>query len=319
MSRAMPRMRRSSSGSRSPAATSMCRSVVLGERQARRARPLVRAKAGRGTARCRAGLALSPRDADRAADPRCAAAPSAEDEPLCSDERLREKEFGILDGLTVAGIARCIPRPGRVPPRARQILSPPARRRELVRRDPAPAHAARHRLAPLCRAARDDRRASGRRAVPALHHREARRDGRSWRSTAKATSPTAPSPNIASIAKAGKDGGLVLARYNRTAPVEDEAVPVTARHGPDRSRRADERRPSDRRRLARGPSAAGSGRRAGQERARPGAAGRRLGVGARRGRADRRGDPARRCRQGADRDDRPRGDRDRSCSFPKRR
>src|SRR4051794_33451908 len=26
------------------------------------------------------------------------------DEPICSDERLREKEFGILDGLTTAGI-----------------------------------------------------------------------------------------------------------------------------------------------------------------------------------------------------------------------
>jgi len=28
------------------------------------------------------------------------------DEPICLDERLREKEFGILDGLTPAGIAR---------------------------------------------------------------------------------------------------------------------------------------------------------------------------------------------------------------------
>lgn len=29
---------------------------------------------------------------------------AAPDEPICSDERLREKEFGILDGLTTAGI-----------------------------------------------------------------------------------------------------------------------------------------------------------------------------------------------------------------------
>lgn len=28
------------------------------------------------------------------------------DEPICSDERLREKEFGILDGLTTTGIKR---------------------------------------------------------------------------------------------------------------------------------------------------------------------------------------------------------------------
>lgn len=31
------------------------------------------------------------------------------DEPICSDERLREKEFGILDGLTVGGIKRFQP------------------------------------------------------------------------------------------------------------------------------------------------------------------------------------------------------------------
>lgn len=31
------------------------------------------------------------------------------DEPLCSDERLREKEFGILDGLTTSGVAKIFP------------------------------------------------------------------------------------------------------------------------------------------------------------------------------------------------------------------
>ena len=33
----------------------------------------------------------------------------APDEPICIDERLREKEFGILDGLTTAGVAELIP------------------------------------------------------------------------------------------------------------------------------------------------------------------------------------------------------------------
>lgn len=33
----------------------------------------------------------------------------APDEPICIDERLREKEFGILDGLTVAGIRQLAP------------------------------------------------------------------------------------------------------------------------------------------------------------------------------------------------------------------
>jgi len=32
-----------------------------------------------------------------------------EDEPICVDERLREKEFGILDGLTVSGVASVYP------------------------------------------------------------------------------------------------------------------------------------------------------------------------------------------------------------------
>ena len=31
------------------------------------------------------------------------------DEPICIDERLREKEFGILDGLTTAGVAATYP------------------------------------------------------------------------------------------------------------------------------------------------------------------------------------------------------------------
>jgi broad specificity phosphatase PhoE len=31
------------------------------------------------------------------------------DEPVCADERLREKEFGILDGLTTSGVAAQFP------------------------------------------------------------------------------------------------------------------------------------------------------------------------------------------------------------------
>jgi broad specificity phosphatase PhoE len=34
---------------------------------------------------------------------------AAGDEPICADERLREKEFGILDGLTASGIAHVYP------------------------------------------------------------------------------------------------------------------------------------------------------------------------------------------------------------------
>lgn len=38
-----------------------------------------------------------------------AAGGCAPDEPICIDERLREKEFGILDGLTTAGIREFMP------------------------------------------------------------------------------------------------------------------------------------------------------------------------------------------------------------------
>jgi broad specificity phosphatase PhoE len=34
---------------------------------------------------------------------------AADDVPICLDERLREKEFGILDGLTVSGVATVYP------------------------------------------------------------------------------------------------------------------------------------------------------------------------------------------------------------------
>jgi broad specificity phosphatase PhoE len=34
---------------------------------------------------------------------------AAADEPVCVDERLREKEFGILDGLTTSGVASVFP------------------------------------------------------------------------------------------------------------------------------------------------------------------------------------------------------------------
>ena len=39
----------------------------------------------------------------------CSSGGAAADTPICVDERLREKEFGILDGLTVAGVAAIYP------------------------------------------------------------------------------------------------------------------------------------------------------------------------------------------------------------------
>ncbi len=63
-------------------------------------------------------------------------AASAE-KPLIIDERLREKEFGILDRLTRQGIQEFFPGAGRNTETPRQVLSPAAGWRELVRRDPS--------------------------------------------------------------------------------------------------------------------------------------------------------------------------------------
>ena len=55
-------------------------------------------------------ILVSPyRRALQTADHIRSAGGTASDVPLCSDERLREKEFGILDGLTTAGVANVFP------------------------------------------------------------------------------------------------------------------------------------------------------------------------------------------------------------------
>jgi broad specificity phosphatase PhoE len=64
------------------------------------------------------------------------------DVPLVLDERLREREFGVLDGLTRKGIIASSRRVGAADP-ARQVLPPASRRRVVVRRPAAPARRAR--------------------------------------------------------------------------------------------------------------------------------------------------------------------------------
>ena len=61
-----------------------------------------------------------------------------------ADERLREKEFGLLDRLTKFGIKQKFPGARRAARARRQVLFPPARRRKLVRRHPEAAQHARH-------------------------------------------------------------------------------------------------------------------------------------------------------------------------------
>ena len=78
--------------------------------------------------------------------------------PTILDERLREREFGVFDGLTTLGINAQISRGGRAPRQDGQILPPRARRRELGRRHPAPALGAQHDQPAICRQARARRR-----------------------------------------------------------------------------------------------------------------------------------------------------------------
>ena len=87
--------------------------------------------------------------------------PATRASPVQRDERLREKEFGILDRLTKLGIRAEVSRARRAARARRQVLFPPARRRELVRRDPAPAQRARHDHARVPGRARADRRPPG--------------------------------------------------------------------------------------------------------------------------------------------------------------
>lgn len=49
------------------------------------------------------------RAVDTAALVRSAGGLERRDQPLCADERLREKEFGVLDGLTLSGVANVFP------------------------------------------------------------------------------------------------------------------------------------------------------------------------------------------------------------------
>ena len=91
------------------------------------------------------------------------------------DERLREKEFGILDRLTRNGIRARYPELARAARARRQVLFPAAGRRELVRRDPAPAQLHRDGDARASQGARPRRRPPGDRQLPALPARAARR------------------------------------------------------------------------------------------------------------------------------------------------
>ena len=148
------------------------------------------------------------------------------DEPVCSDERLREKEFGILDGLTTSGVANTFPEQAEFrhilgkfyhrPPGGESWCDVILRLRSLM--DTVSLHYAErrvmifaHQVVVLCLRYIIENLDEA--AILAID-REA--DVANCAVTEYRFDPAA-----------GKSGNLVLARYNVTAPVEKEDLPVT--------------------------------------------------------------------------------------------
>ena len=153
------------------------------------------------------------------------------DESICADERLREKEFGVLDGLTTSGIRHFQPEQAEFrtllgkfyhrPPGGESWCDVIFRLRSLL--DTVSLHyggrrvmIVAHQVVVLCL----------RYVIENLSEAEI-----------LAIDKQGDVGNCAVTeyrfdAAAGKDGGLVLAAYNVTAPLTEDATPVTAE--PDR-------------------------------------------------------------------------------------
>lgn len=149
------------------------------------------------------------------------------DQAICLDERLREKEFGILDGLTGAGIREFQPEQARFrtllgkfyhrPPGGESWVDVIFRLRALL--DTVSLHyggrrvmIVAHQVVVLCLRYIIENRTEA--EILAID-REG--DVANCAITEYRLDPAL-----------GRDGRLVLARYNVTAPMEEEATPVTA-------------------------------------------------------------------------------------------
>lgn len=148
------------------------------------------------------------------------------DERICSDERLREKEFGILDGLTRKGIVEFQPEQAEFrdllgkfyhrPPGGESWVDVIFRLRALL--DTVSLHYAgrrvmivAHQVVVLCL----------RYIIENLSEDEILAIDRAGDVANCAITEYRYDP------AAGRDGGLVLAQYNVTSPITDDATPVT--------------------------------------------------------------------------------------------
>jgi broad specificity phosphatase PhoE len=153
------------------------------------------------------------------------------DEPICCDERLREKEFGILDGLTTSGIVATLPEQAEFrrllgkfyhrPPGGESWCDVIFRLRSLM--DTISLHYAgrrvmivAHQVVVLCM----------RYVIENLSEAEILAIDRAGDVANCSITEYRFDPD------AGKDGNLVLCRYNATAPVEEANVTVTSAPDP---------------------------------------------------------------------------------------
>lgn len=153
------------------------------------------------------------------------------DEKICSDERLREKEFGVLDGLTTSGIHQLLPDQAEFrrllgkfyhrPPGGESWCDVIFRLRALL--DTVSLHyggrnvmIVAHQVVVLCL----------RYIIENLSEAEILAIDKQGDVGNCAITEYRFDP------AAGKDGGLVLSAYNVTAPLTEDATPVTAE--PDR-------------------------------------------------------------------------------------
>jgi broad specificity phosphatase PhoE len=151
----------------------------------------------------------------------------APDEAICFDERLREKEFGILDGLTTAGIAIHEPQQAELrrtlgkfyhrPPGGESWADVILRLRSLM--DTVALHyggrsvmIVAHQVAVLCL----------RYVIEGMSEEEVLAVDRAGNIGNCAVTEYRFDP------AAGKDGGLVLVRFNAVDPIVGEHAPVTA-------------------------------------------------------------------------------------------
>jgi len=148
------------------------------------------------------------------------------DEKICLDERLREKEFGVLDGLTTHGIAHLEPQQAEFrkllgkfyhrPPGGESWCDVIFRLRSLL--DTVSLHyggrrvlICAHQVVVLCL----------RYVIEGLGEEEVLAIDRAGDVSNCGVTEYRFDP------AAGKDGGLVLAAYNVTAPMEEDHTPVT--------------------------------------------------------------------------------------------